>query len=122
MKRTLISYDVFEGIQNESLSATEFELKEAAPYLSRVLGESELKLNSFRQDTALFESVDGKLIHTSYEVKNNAVVFENVEQLTIDTDSEKEKSREVLGDLVDALLENKSDEAEGLFGNLPSRM
>lgn len=115
MKRTLISYDVFESIQNESLSTTEFELKEAAPYLSRALGEEELKLNCFSEENALYESIDGKLIHTSYDVKNNQVVFEKIEQLTIDTDSEKEKSREVLGTLVDALLENKSEQADQIF-------
>ena len=114
MKRTLISYDVFESIQNESLSTTEFELKEAAPYLSRALGE-DLKLNCFSEQNALYESIDGKLIHTSYDVKNNQVVFENIEQLTIDTDSEKGKSREVLGGLVDALLENKSEQADQIF-------
>jgi hypothetical protein len=117
MKRTLISYDVFESIRNDSLSFAGFELEEAAPYLSRVLEEEALGLNVFGAETVLYESIDGNLIHANYKIEDGHIVFENIEQLSIDTDSEATKGREVLSNLVDALLEDEGNKADNLFAD-----
>ena len=117
MKRTLISYDVFESIQNDSLSFAGFELEEAAPYLSRVLEEQALGLNVFGVETVLYESIDGNLIHANYKIEDGQIIFENIEQLSIDTDSEATKGREVLSNLVDALLEDEENKADNLFAD-----
>jgi hypothetical protein len=122
MKRKLISYDVFESIQNDSLSAAEKELVEAAPILSKALELEGLELLSFGQENALYESLDGTYIHGQYKIEDQQLTVENIEQLSIDTETEKAKSRESIALLVDALMSNKEQEAKYHFEsylNLP---
>ena len=122
MKRKLISYDVFESIQEKSLSNAERELVEAQPILAQSLEIDDLNLVSFTNEAVLFEASDGTYVHANYKFVNGKVVFENIEQLTIDTDSEKKVSREKLSTLVDALLDNNEVKAESIFKdfiNLP---
>jgi hypothetical protein len=117
MKRKLISYDVFESIQNNSLSSLEFELIDAENVLARALGTQELTLVSFGPETALYETADGALVHTGHKIENNVIKFENIQQLVIDEETEKAKGKEVLGKMLDALLEDKTDQAEQFFGD-----
>ena len=123
MKTKLISYDVLENIKNSSLSAAERELVEAAPLLSKALNMENLELVSFGPETALYESIDGTYVHGQYKIANGNIAFENIEQLSIDTDTEKEQGRKTLELLVDAILENKNEEAGTHFDsyiNIPS--
>jgi len=123
MKRKLISYDVFESIQNDSLSAAEAELISAQPILSSALEMEHLELLSFGPEAALYEAVDGTYVHAQYKMdEKGKIKFENIEQLAIDTDSEQQKSKEKIGLLVDALLENNEEKAKVVFNdymNLP---
>lgn len=111
MKRKLISFDVFENIQHKSLSNAEKELVEAAPVLAKTLGVDSLELLSFGPEAAMFESATGDYIHSNYKFEKGALAFENITQVAIDQDSEKAQAKQDLGLLVDALLENKSEEA-----------
>jgi hypothetical protein len=115
MKRKLISYDVFESIQEKSLSNAQRELVEAEPILAQSLETDNLELVSFTNEAVLYESSDGTYVHANYKIENGKVVFENIEQLTIDTDSEKKVAREKLSTLVDALLDNNDTKANSLF-------
>ena len=90
MKRKLISYDVFESIKRDSLSNSEQELSEAAPVLARALEVEQLELLSFGPENVLFEAIDGTYVHASYTMDEENISFENIEQLAIDDETEKE--------------------------------
>lgn len=116
MKRKLINFDVFERIQRDSLSTAEAELKGAEPILAETLDVGHVALRCFGPENVLYEAPDGTFIHANYSIKSESVVFENVEQLVIDEDSEQAKTKEVLGGLLDALLdEEKKAQADKLF-------
>lgn len=117
MKRKLINYEVFESMQNNSLSAVEQELNDAAPILSRVLSAESLTLQSFGTESALFEDVDGKFIRSNYVIKDGYVNFDNIEQIVIDDESEKAKARDTIALMMEALLENKEEVASQHFSS-----
>lgn len=120
MKRKLISYDVFERIQKDSLSLAEQELTEASPILAKALGVNNIRLNCFGPNTVLFEANDGSYVRASFNINKQNVVFENIEQLVIDEDTEKSKSKELIGKMLDAVLENKKETlalADEIFEN-----
>ncbi|MCK9459656.1 MAG: hypothetical protein M0R80_08460 [Proteobacteria bacterium] len=124
MKRKLINFDVFERIQKDSLSTAEAELKGAQPILAETLGVGNIALHCYGPENVLYETSDGTFIHANYTIKNEAVSFENVEQLVIDEESEKVKSKEILGTVLDSLLdEEQKGKADSLFAdylNLPA--
>jgi hypothetical protein len=117
MKRKLISYDVFESIQNDSLSSLEFELVDAENVLARALGTNDMSLVSFGPETALYETADGLYVYAGHKIDGNVIKFENIQQLVIDEDTEKNRSKEIVGKILDSLLEDKKDAAEQLFND-----
>lgn len=116
MKRKLIDYNAFQKIKTESLSNAQFELEAAAVQLAETLGLEGLQLNSFGPEDALFESLDGDHVHATYQIKNGFVQFDNIEQLVINEESEIGKSREVISEMIDALIEDNTAKADTLFG------
>jgi len=122
MKRRLIGYDVFERIEKDSLSSAQHELTEAENVMARSLGLPNAELRCFGVEDVIYESVDGSFVHANYQLKNGHIVFENIEQLVIDEDTEIQKSREILSDLVESLLVDETEKADQLFEsyvNLP---
>lgn len=115
MKRRLVNYDVFEKMRESSLSSAEHELEQAEPIVAQALSLPTARLSAFDKDTALYETVDGNFVRATYKINNDRVVFENIEQLVIDTDSEKEASKGILSEMFDALLENQEKKAEQLL-------
>jgi hypothetical protein len=124
MKRRLIQFDVFERMQKDSLSTAEAELRNAADVLAETLGIDALKLNHFGPDNVLYESTTGDYVHANYQVKKDNILFENVEQLVVDEETEKQESRKILEGLLENILEeDKEEEANELFNkycSLPS--
>jgi hypothetical protein len=116
MKRKLIDYDVFQKIKTESLSSAQTELEAAAPMLAEALQVEGLWLGSFGPEDALFESLDGDNVHANYQIKNGFVQFDNIEQLVINEDSETKKAREVISEMIDALIDSNDGKADELFG------
>lgn len=122
MKRTLIEFDAFQKIREESLTNTQTELEAAAPLLAQALGVDDLTLESFGEGDALFETEGGDFVHAKYDIGGGYVKFEDIEQLVLNEEAETKKSREILGDMLDALIENDESKADRLFGewaNLP---
>lgn len=114
MRRKLISYDVFEQIQKESLSFAENELLEAESILSRLLGEN-LQLNFFNTETVVYENSDGTFVHANYDLDDNYLTFDNIEQLVIDSDSEINKAKETLSEMLDAIAGAEQQKAQNIF-------
>lgn len=117
MKRKLIDFSTFEQISNGSVLNAEYELQESANIVARALDIDFLELNGFNNGTVLYETLDNSYVHASYDIKDDAIVFDNIEELVINEETEKTKAKEMLGKMVDNLLEGKEVEAEKLFSN-----
>jgi len=115
MKRKLINYDVFQKINEESLSKSENELIEAEEVLAKALGEEQLTLHCFDESTATYETLDKSYIHAAYRIDGNNVTFENIEQLVIDNSSAREKGRDLLRKMFDECLKENNASATALF-------
>lgn len=115
MKRKLIDFDAFQKLKTESLTNTQQELEAAAPLLARALELDGLTLESFGPEEALFESLDGDFVHAKYSMNNGYVQFDNVEQLVLNEETETAKSREVISNMIDKLIESDEQAAGELF-------
>ncbi|MHA2427809.1 MAG: hypothetical protein ACXADB_07280, partial [Candidatus Hermodarchaeia archaeon] len=115
MKKKLINYDVFERIEQDSLSSAEAELAEAAPIFAKALQLNCAELHCFGPSDVLFETCDGSYVHANYQVKDSYITFDNVEELVLNEETEYNKQRDLIGDMLDALLEDKEEKANQLF-------
>jgi hypothetical protein len=115
MKRKLINYDVFQKINEESLTKAETELADAAEVLAKALGEEQLTLHCFNESSVTYETLDGSFINASYHLEGKHVIFENIEQLVIDESSSINKSREVLRKVFDEVLKDNVAGADAAF-------
>lgn len=116
MKRKLIKQDAFDQIIKESAVSVARELTEAEGIVARALGKDHISLRSFNDATCLFETLDNSYIHASYELDENNVTFNNIEELVIDEDSRTQKRRAMIGEMIDALLEKDGEaKAKALF-------
>ena len=115
MRRKLIKQETFDDIANSSVTAIERELVEAENVLARALGKNQLSLHSFNGAVALYESLDDTYVHAGYDVKDNSVTFNNIEELVIDHDSKTSKRKNVLGEMIDAILVDDEEKANQLF-------
>lgn len=115
MKRKLIEFDVFERIKKDSLSTAQRELEEASSYLAKALDLESVSLNCYGSEDVIFESIDGNYVHANYKIDNGFVQFDNIQELIINEESERAKSRQTLSEMLDCLIESKESEAEGLF-------
>lgn len=116
MKRKLIEFDVFERIKQDSLSNAQRELEEAASYLAKALDLEAVSLNCYGSEDVIFESIDGNFVHANYKIENGFVEFDNIQELIINEESERAKSKDTLSKMLDCLIESKENEAEALFG------
>lgn len=117
MRRKLIKQDVFDRITNESVTAAERELVEAAPVLAKALGRKQISLHSFNESTVVFETLDDTFVHAGFGIKNETVSFTNIEELVIDESSRKNKQKNVLSEMIDAVLHDNHESAKDLFTN-----
>jgi hypothetical protein len=108
MQRKLIGYEVFEKLTENSLPATQYELLEAEDILSRVLGTGPLNFHNFNQTHVLYETEDGTFVRANYHVGEDAVLFDNVEEIVIDEATELTHRKDVIRNMIDAVLEDKT--------------
>jgi hypothetical protein len=123
MRRKLINHEVFDKLNEESLLAIESELIEAEDTLAIALDVDDLKMHSFNESTVTYETIDRNYIHAGYHFKDNSIIFENIEELVIDEESAREKSRTLLKTMVDHILNNDLERANDAFDgyiNLPT--
>lgn len=117
MRRKLIQQDAFDKITNKSVKNAERELVEAQDILARALNEDYLKLHSFTESTVLFENTDGTFVHASYDMEDDHLTFNNIEELVIDESSRKNKMRNMLSEMLDLILKDETPKAQNLFSN-----
>jgi hypothetical protein len=115
MKRKLIDYNTFHKIKTESTSSAQIEVENASEFLARALEVEGLEISSFSPDNVLFETTDGEFVHANYKINNGYVQFDNIEQLVINEETEKAKSKEIISKMIDSLIESNDQEANDLF-------
>jgi hypothetical protein len=115
MKRKLIKFDAFRRIENDSLSSAEVELAEAAEVLATALGVESLDLHCFGESDVTYATPEGDYVHANYTLQKNHVVFENIEQLVIDSETERAEARNILSGLVESLMDENENKAANLF-------
>lgn len=122
MKRKLISFDEFKNMEINSISRVEKELIEAEELLANVLEDDKVELMFFNEKEVVYKNQDEDLIRAEYKVTKDNVVFENIEKLIIDEESEVKEGKELINQMVDSIIDGKDVIAEELFNkylNLP---
>ena len=115
MKRKLVPYEVFAKMKENSLTTAVKELVEAEDHLARILDVDELKLKSFDETTVIYEQSDGSFLKANYSVSKDAVNFDDVEELVIDEETERTASRNIVKDMLEAILDDNEVEANKFF-------
>ena len=117
MRRKLIKQDAFDRITNESVTAAERELVEAAPILAKAVGRQHISLHSFNESTVTYETQGDTYVHAGYDIKGDKVLFNNIEELVIDEATRKGKMRSILSEMLNAVLKDEHAQATDLFEN-----
>lgn len=120
MKRKLISFDAFKKIQETSITNTQAELIACEDFIAQNLDCDDVKLLCFGESDVTYETSDGSYIHATYTVDNDAIRFDNIQELIIENESERAESKAKISTMIDAILENKKDEASDLFNEYMS--
>jgi len=123
MKRKLINYDEFKKMENESVSRVEKELIEAEELLATILETEKLELMFFNESEVVYKTVNEDIVRANYELTNDNLALENIEELVIDEETEKSESKKLISDMIDNLLENKEEVASEVLSeylNMPS--
>ena len=107
MKRKLISFDAFKKIQETSITNTQAELIACEDFIAQNLSYDNVKLLSFGESDVTYETPDGSYVHATYTVRDNDVTFDNVQELIIETESERIESKSKISKMIDSILENK---------------
>ena len=123
MKRKLINYDEFKKMESQSVSKVEKELIEAEELLATIIESEKLELMFFNESEAVYKTINEDLIHANYKLESDNLTFENIEELIIDEETEKNESKKLLSNMIDNLIESKETEANKVFEeylNMPS--
>lgn len=102
----MINYDVFEKLQENSLANAQYELVEAEDVLAHALDSGSLSFHNFTDNHVLYETDKGTFIRANYKVNNDSVILENIEEIVIDENSQKEARRNAIRNMLDAILED----------------
>ena len=111
MKRKLIAFEAFKGINENSLSNAEHELISAQEVLAKAINTDSLKLHCFGKDDVTYETLDQTYVHATYQIKNNSIIFENIQELVVSDESAKVEARNLVGGMVESLLNNDNAKA-----------
>lgn len=117
MRRKLISIDAFDKIKSDSLSNAEHELMEASNLLAQTLETGPLDFRFFDEEKAVYETTKGTYIHANYKIVNEALCFENISELVVDSDSLKKSLRECVAKMIEAVVDGNETEANKQFEN-----
>lgn len=115
MKKKLISFDAFKKIESDSLSNAQEELIGAEDVLAQTLETDGLELHCFGESDVTYCTPDNHYIHANYQINKGKVLFENIEEVMVEQDSEKKHARQVLNTMVEAILDNNTEKAKDLF-------
>lgn len=117
MRRKLVNFEVFDRIEQDSLSQAEHELHEAADVLADALDCGSLSFRFFDDSKVVYDTDHGSHIHANYKIANESISFEDITELVVDTESQRKRLRECVSKLVDAVVDGNAIEANMQFEN-----
>ncbi len=91
------------------------ELTEVQDVFAKALGVDHLSLQCFGESAVTYTTADNSYVHATYQIKNNNIFFENIEELVIDENTAKQTSRQILNNVVDALVKDNGAKADQCF-------
>jgi hypothetical protein len=115
MKKKLINFDAFKALEKNSVTNSEKELAESTEILANVLGQQFLDLYCVNEDNATFINNNGDFVYANYQIVDDRILLENIEQLIVDKDTTRKNLRSSLEKMVDNILEDKLQEASVSF-------
>jgi hypothetical protein len=117
MKKKLINFDAFKQLEKTSITNSERELLESTEILANVLALEWLDVFCVNESNVTFIDQNGEFVYANYEIDNNNIVLENIEQLVVDKSSTETSLRKNLEEMVNNILEDKLDEASSNFSD-----
>lgn len=115
MKKKFVDFETYKNIEKNSLTSVERELDEAAEFVGKVCGDTNLKLYCISEDTATYVASNGDLVQAQYTVDNNKILLENIEVLVVEEENLEMSRKNVIGQMVDAILEENLEGANTKF-------
>ena len=122
MKRKLIDIDVINGLEKRSINVALKEINEAAELLAAKLKVESLAVHCINENEVTFVTPDANYVHASYKVDNQNLLLENIKELVVNEESQRNASLKSLSDMIENLIEDKNDAANEHFNsyvNLP---
>jgi len=117
MRRKLVNFEVFDRIEQDSLSQAEYELHEAQDVLADVLDSGPLTFRFFDNGKVVYDTDHGTYIHANYNLTNESISFDDITELVVDTESQRKRLRECVAKMVDAIVDGNEIEANLQFEN-----
>jgi hypothetical protein len=115
MKKKLINFDAFKALEKNSVTNSQKELAESAEILANVLGQQFLDLYCVNEDNATYINNNGDFVYANYQIVDDKILLENIENLIVDKDTTRKTLRTSLEKMVDNILEDKLEEASLSF-------
>ena len=115
MKRKLISYDALQKIEAGSISNAVEELVGAEKMVADMLGYDEVNLHCYDKGDAYYETSDGTYVHAQYALDGNRIKLFNIEEVAVDTESEDKHRKDMVRQMVEALLNDDEPRAKDQF-------
>ncbi len=123
MKTRKIEQKVFEEIQKKSFETIESELRAAAKHLSRLAGKN-LELVSTNEDYVIYKPEDQQdvFLKARYKVTDRGTIkLNNFEKIIVDESSKNEERKNILRNVINALMEDDPDAATDQWKELKNR-
>ena len=115
MKKKFVDFETYKNIEKNSLTAVERELAEAAELVGAAVNDSNLQVFCINEDQVTFIKSDGALIQANYQLTNDKIVLEHLEELIVE-ENEMEKSRKnIIANMVDNILSDNAELANSNF-------
>jgi len=117
MRRKLVNFEVFDRIEQDSLSQAEYELQEAADVLADTLESGPLSFRFFDNGKVVYDTDHGTHIHANFAITNESISFDDITELVVDTESQRKRLRECVSKMVEAIIDGNEIEANLQFEN-----
>jgi len=114
MRRKLIDVKTFQNIEKSSLTSAAAELDEASSILSDIL-ETGLNFHCYDSENVYFETDEGNFVHANYQINDESINLTNIEEVLIDVDSQVKSRKELVANMVEAIVSENPDKARNLF-------
>jgi hypothetical protein len=115
MKKKFIDIETYKNIENSSLTAVERELQEAVELVGGILGDNNLQVYCIDESTVTFINSDGNYVQANYEMTNDKILLENIEELIVEANHLASVRKEIINKMVDNILEDKNEIANNNF-------